>query len=72
MSELGFYIRKGWPLPLMAILAAAAFYINHSLMTDYKDRIAIAEKELSSMKTAIDLSRKRAEDYNRIKSEMND
>ena len=48
----------------------AAFYFNHSVSTDYKNRIVLAEKELSSVKAEITLSKKRMDDYNRARTDL--
>lgn len=63
MIEIGFYIRKGWPLIIILAVVAIALYFNHSISADYKNRIATAEQELSSIKAEITLSQKRMDDY---------
>ena len=71
MIDIGFYIRKGWPLILIFISLAAAFYFNHSVSIDYKNRVALAERDLASVKAEIAMSQKRLDDYYRIRSELN-
>jgi len=71
MIEISFYIRRGWPLLLIFISVAAAFYINHSVSADYKSRIVLAEQELASMKTEIGLSQQRADEYHRLRTNLN-
>ncbi len=71
MIDIDFYIRKGWPLILIFISVAAAFYFNHSVSVDYKNRIALAEQELASIKAEISLSQKRVVEYHRARTDLN-
>lgn len=71
MIEIGSYIRKGWPLILIFISVAAAFYFNHSVSLDYKSRIALAEQELASIKSEISLSQQRVDEYHRVRTDLN-
>ncbi|UCE66603.1 MAG: hypothetical protein JSU85_00890 [Candidatus Zixiibacteriota bacterium] len=70
MIEIAFYIRKGWPLILIFISVAAAFYFNHSVSLDYKSRITQAEQELASVKEEISLSRQRMDEYHRVRTDL--
>lgn len=63
MTEIGFYIKKGWPLFIILAVVAIALYFNHTISADYKGRIVFAEQELSSVKAEIALSQKRMVDY---------
>ncbi len=63
MTEIGFYIKKGWPLFIILVVVAIALYFNHSISADYKGRIVVAEQGLSSVKAEIALSQKRTNDY---------
>lgn len=63
MNELGFYIRKGWPLLIIAAAVAAAFYINDSITGDIDHQIGLAQKQLSELKAEIALTQKWVGDY---------
>lgn len=71
MIEIGFYIRKGWPLFIILAVVAVALYFNNSISADYKSRIAAAEQELSSVKAEIALSQKRMDDYHEAIEDLN-
>jgi hypothetical protein len=64
MSELGFYIRKGWPLLIITAAVAAAFYINNSITGKIDHQIRLAQTQLSELKAEIALTQKRVGDYN--------
>jgi|GEM_PF-3000489 len=70
MIDIGFYVKRSWPLVIIFATVMAAFYFNHSVSTDYKNRIVLAEKELSSVKAEITLSKKRMDDYNRARTDL--
>jgi hypothetical protein len=72
MIDIGFYVKRGWPLALIFATVMAAFYFNHSVSTDYKNRIVLAEEELSAVKAEIALSQKRMDDYNRARTDLNE
>jgi hypothetical protein len=64
MSELGFYIRRGWPLLIIAAAVTAAFYINNSITGKIDHQIRLAHTQLSELKAEIAQTQKRVGDYN--------
>ena len=70
MSELRFYISKGWPLALVIIAVGAAFYFNNSVTGDIDNRIAQAQTQLSELRKEISLAQQRTIDYNQSRAAM--
>jgi len=70
MSELRFYISKGWPLALVIIAVGVAFYFNSYITGDIDNRIARAQSQLSELRKEISLSQQRTKDYNKSRAAM--